>query len=190
MRKKKTFMGMAIIIAMLVLGVGYAAVNGVTLFVSGTSNIKANADFSVDFVTDHTIGVSSNAEVDWNDGKVKVVSGAYTDTQHATMTVYLDSTTRSVHAIYKIKNNSPELAANVATTISTPFGENHKDYFTAETKLYTDEECTQELATDTKLGPNAEIYLKVTVSLAKLPVNDISNATFEVTVNATPVENN
>ena len=47
MKKKKTFMGMAIIIAILVLGVGYAAVEGVDLFVTGTANIKANAVFPI-----------------------------------------------------------------------------------------------------------------------------------------------
>ena len=39
-----------------------------------------------------------------------------------------------------------------------------------------------------KIAPGNVIYLKVDASLKKLPANDISNATFNVTINAEPAD--
>jgi hypothetical protein len=125
MRKRKTFIGMFIIIAILILGVGYAAINGIELFVNGTANVKANADFTVEYDTEHTVALSTTEKVEWTSGDVAVVSGEYTDSTSATMTVYLDSTHRNASAVYKIVNKSQELKATVDANVSSEISGNN-----------------------------------------------------------------
>ncbi len=190
MKKRKTFMGMIIIISILVLGVGYAAINGVELFVNGTANITANADFSVEYDTSHTIGLSTTSTTSWDNGQVAVVAGTYTDTHNAIMTVHLDSTHRDAYAIYKIVNKSPELYAMLDSNVSSQIAANAAEYLTVSEELYSNADCTggSELDSNAKLAPGSVAYLKVQVNLSKLPIEDIGNATFTITVNATPVE--
>ena len=45
MQKRRTFTVMAILIAVLILGIGYAALTATTLNLNGTANVKANPDF-------------------------------------------------------------------------------------------------------------------------------------------------
>ena len=188
MKKRKTFLGMAIFIAILVLGVGYAAVSNITLNLTGTGNIKANADFSVVYDTSHTVGKSTNDTVEWatSDNRA-VVAGAYTSTTAATMTVYLDATHTSAYAIYKVDNDSAELSATLAANVTQISGTNAEYFNNITAVYYTDANCTTELGNN-KLAHGNSAYLKVTVSLAKTPVNDISGATFSVTTTATPQE--
>ena len=51
MKKRKTFIAMALVIAVLVLGVGYAAISNITLNVNGTANVTANADFKANLLS-------------------------------------------------------------------------------------------------------------------------------------------
>lgn len=194
MRKKKTFTGMIIFLAILVLGVGYATVSNVQLFVNGTANVKANADFSVEFDTSHEIKFSSSNLIDWesdseNTPETAVVAGEYTDTTSATMTVYLDSANRSAYAVYKIVNASGELKAKVAAEVSADFtGTTGEGYLEASTSLYTDEDCNSALAVDAEIEPSGVVYLKVQVDLIKLPVEDVIEADFTITVTGTPAD--
>lgn len=190
MKKRKTFVGMAIFLAVLVLGVGYAAVSGVELNLTGTANVKANADFSVLYDNTHTVALSTSDKVQWDDNtEYAVVAGAYdsNDQTKATMTVYLDSANRSAYAVYKIVNRSAELKATLTTEVSSQFEDTAANYLSASTELYSDEDCTVALGS-TELAPSGVAYLKVTVELTKLPVEDIVNAGFNITVDATPVD--
>ena len=189
MKKRKTFTGMAIFIAILILGVGYAAVSDISLNLTGTANVKANAEFSVEFDTGHTVVVTPNdTKVTWDQDDLRdVVVGKYTDDLNATMTVNLDSTHRTASAIYKIDNNSADLKATVTAAVTTDFADANADYLGVTTELYSDVDCETEL-NNTELAPGDSAYLKVTVSLTKLPVNDITNAQFNITTTAKPVE--
>lgn len=190
MRKKKTFIGMIILIAILVLGVGYAAISNVTLNLTGSANIKANANFSVEYDTSHTVGTSTNDTVEWatSDNRA-VVAGAYTSASLATMTVYLDATHSSAYAIYKVDNKSPELGATLTPAI-TQIGSPNNAYFNDVTAVYyTDSSCTTPLG-DNTLAHGASAYLKVTVSMKKSPINDVQSASFSVQTTAAPVEAN
>ena len=188
MRKKKTFIGMVILIAILVLGVGYAAVSNITLNLTGSANIKANADFSVVYDTTHTVVTSTNDTVEWatSDNRA-VVAGSYTDTTNATMTVYLDSTHKTAYAIYKVDNNSTELAATLAANV-TQIGSPNNAYFDTITAVYyTDANCTQALGNNA-LAHGQSAYLKVTVGYSHSPITDVTSASFSVTTTATPQE--
>ena len=107
MKRRRTFTVMFILIAVLVLGVGYAAIANVTLSINGTANVVADADFSVVFDTTHTVGLTAaSGQVNMGGTNYAPVAGSYTSTTAATMTVYLDKNHTEVSACYKIDNNS------------------------------------------------------------------------------------
>ena len=175
MKKRKTFIAMALVVAVLVLGVGYAAINNINLTVNGTGNVTANSDFTVAFDKAHTVVVTNGA------------AGTYTNDLTATMTVSLDSTNTVQTAVYKIDNKSAELSANLEATVSNVDTDLDK-YVNVTTALYSDAECTTVLS-----GPvakNETAYLKVTASLEKNPSQDVNNKTFTITVTASPVDAN
>ena len=175
MKKRKTFIAMALVIAVLVLGVGYAAISNITLNVNGTANVTANADFNVEFDTDHTVDVETGA------------AGAYTNTTTATMTVNLDSNTKTTSAIYKIDNTSSELSANLTAKVTND-DEGLNKYVAITSQLYSDADCTAELTGPIAKGTSA--YLKVTASITNNPSKDVADKKFTVTITAEPADAN
>lgn len=197
MQKRRTFTVMAILIAVLVLGIGYAAVSNITLNLNGTANVLANPDFTVVYDTTDTVQVSNTGTGstfvdDSVDPSVTrtVVTGAYTSTSVATMTVWFDNTHREATAIYKIDNNSSELGARLAATITNVDANgSNEDYFDpVEATYYSDSSCTTALTSSDIIEHGESAWLKVTVRLAKSPLNNISGATFTVVTTATPEE--
>ena len=186
MKKKRTFIVMIILIAVLVLGVGYAAISNVTLYLNGTANIVADADFTVVYDTSHSVGLTpSSGTVTLGGSNYAPVAGAYTDTTHATMTVYLDKNNTSVSACYKIDNNSTAIAAAITPSV-TQVGSPNANYFgTITTGLYSDSGCSTALSGNLAAGASA--YLKVIVPKGSTePAQDVTGATFSVTITATP----
>ena len=89
-----------------------------------------------------------------------------------------------------VKNANPSngLAASLSADVTQISDATASAYFgdiTAD--FYSDSSCTALLG-NTKLNGGDTAYLKVTVSLAKTPINDITSATFSVTTTATPEE--
>lgn len=178
MKKRKTFIGMALVLAILILGVGYAAINTVNLNINGTANVTANADFKVVFDEQDAIEVNGGA------------SGAaaqYTGELTATMTVSLDSTNTEQTAVYKIDNNSSELSATLVANVTNDDTTLNK-YVNVETQLYADENCTQAL--NGPVAKDESAYLKVTATLVNNPAQDVQGKTFTVTVTANPADAN
>ncbi len=62
MKKKNTFTAMVILIAVLLLGIGYAAISNITLIVNGNANIVADSDFDVEFDTRNSTHVPKGEE--------------------------------------------------------------------------------------------------------------------------------
>lgn len=176
MKKRKTFIGMAIVLAILILGVGYAAINNVNLVVNGTANVTANADFNVEFDQDHTVVVT---------GGTTGAAGAYTGALTATMTVNLDSANTEQTAVYKIDNNSTELSATLDAAVTNDDTTLNK-YVTITSQLCSDADCTTTLNGAVAKGTSA--YLKVTATLVNNPSQDVTNKQFTVTVSATPAD--
>ena len=192
MKRRKTYIVMAVLLAVLVLGIGYAAVLDIELNIGGTANINANFDFDVVFDTSHTITYSS---VTGNDASI---SGSYTDTENATLSVTLDTDNRELFAIFKVDNNSDELSATLdpyVTQITVDENdETVSQYFgTITAVFYTDASCTagNELSTN-KVAAGSSAYLKVTVpmSTTDIPVDDVVGAEFNVQITASPAEIN
>lgn len=194
MQRRRTFTVMAILLAVLVLGVGYAAVSAVTLTLNGRANVNANFDFTVEFDTTHTVLVdpASNVTTTPEGGTAHpICAGAYTDEENATMTVWFDKDHTSATALYKIdnKNATGGLAATLGVDVTAVSGAN-ADYFTEpEYRLCVDSSCNTEFNTSSgKLAAGQSVYLEVTIELAKAPLNDIENATYSVELTATPAE--
>ncbi len=193
MQKRRTFTVMAILIAVLILGIGYAAISATNITLNGTANVKANADFTVVYDTTHTVAVSNTGTGSTFDdeGTTRtVVTGAYTSTSVATMTVWLDNTHRQATAIYKIDNNSSELSASLAATVTDvdANGLNEEFFLPVEATYYSDASCTTPLVSGDVVTAGHSAYLKVVVELAKTPLDDIAGATFTVVTTATPEE--
>jgi len=195
MQKRRTFTVMAILIAVLILGVGYAAITTDPLNLNGTVNVKANADFTVVYDTNHQVAVSNTGtgstfvDTDVTPNVTRtVVSGAYSSTTLATMTVWLDYTHREATAIYKIDNKSSELKASLTANITNiAEGEVEEGFFDpVEAAFYSDASCSTPLTSGDTIGPGQSAYLKVTVRLAKTPLDDITGATFNIVTTATP----
>ena len=186
MKKKRTFTIMAILIAVLVLGVGYAAIADINLNITGTANIVADSDFSVEFDTTHTILVDpSSGTVTLNNVSHPVAAGTYTDKDDATMTVFLDKDHTSGSACYKIDNKSTSLNATITPTVTQISNPNNAYFGTITTALYSDAACSTALSGSVAHGSSA--YLKVTVPKgASEPAQDVTGASFSVSITASP----
>ena len=186
MKKKRTFTVMAIIIAVLVLGIGYAAIADIPLNITGTANIVADSDFSVEFDTAHTVLVDpSSGTVTLNNASHPIVAGTYSDKDDATMTVYLDKDHTSGSACYKIDNKSTSLNATITPTVTQISSPNNAYFGTITTALYSDSACSTALSGSVAHGSSA--YLKVTVPKgASEPAQDVTGASFSVSITASP----
>lgn len=186
MNQRKTYIVMIILIAVLILGVGYAAISNITLNLNGTANIVADSNFSVEYDTNHTVGLNpSSGTVTMNGNNYAPVAGSYTNAITATMTAYLDSNHTSVSACFKIDNKSDSLAASITPSI-TPIASPNDAYFgTITTGLYSDSNCST--AFTGNLAAGSSVYLKVTVPKGNAnPTADVTGASFNITITAEP----
>lgn len=161
MKSKKTLMTLGVIVAVLVLGVGYAAITDINLNINGTAAATPSDDnFSVIFTgTPSTSG--------------DTVSASITDDLTATMTVTgLTTTGDTATASYTIKNASEELSATVEQGTIT---NDNETYFEVTTDWTT-----------TTLAADGSKTVTVTVKLIKTPIEDQS-ATFTIPFTATAV---
>lgn len=170
MKKRTGIIG--VLIAILVLGIGYAAVSGVDLLVNGTANVKVDdANFKVHY------DQSANPTITMGDGVVNTatVTATYTDDLHATINV--DGFTKrgdKVTVVYTIVNESEDIDA----TLSSPeIGEFDTEYFNVTATL-----GKEELA---KGGDTTT--LTVVVEAIKTPTVDDVSTNINITVPADPV---
>lgn len=166
MKNKKMFLGTSLLIAVLMLGIGYAAINNIVLNINGTSAAQANQDnFKVKF-SDDSIAVSD---------PLKVVASK-TDDNNATISVSgLTAKGDTATATYTIKNVSPDLSASIAVPTITVSNE---EYF----KVTTDWTSAKVVAKDNS------VTVTVTVELIKTPITEDPESTVTLTFDASPVQ--
>lgn len=167
MRNKKTFIGLALFVAVLVLGVGYAAVTN-NLIISGTANATvSDANFVVEFDTTVEPTVTKSRET-------AEVTASITDTK--TATIMIDGFTAkgdTATATYKIKNASPsDLSAQLSATPSST-NEDFKVEYSFE---------------ETEIAKDAFTTVTMTVTLEKTPIDQDINATVSLDITATAVQ--
>ena len=153
MRKRKMILGLGMLASVLVLGVGYAVVSEQTLNVTGDATVKA-----------HTMNVIfTGATIDGGNENTALI----TDGLNATIDVKsLSKIGDEVTATYTIKNNEPDLDAEVSQISATV---DKQEYFTVST---VDAACIQKEKTGT---------VQVIVRLIKMPIEG-SDATTSVNV--------
>lgn len=163
MKKKRTLLGLALLVAVLILGVGYAALTSIDLDLTGTVNVSpSDANFKVVW----SEGTPANTE----DSVSVVGSKSVTFTVNSLKAVGSTAT-----ATFKIKNNS---GAGINAIVSVPTieeGDENADYFTVTTN-YGDSAIT--------LAPTEDKEVTVTVTLDKAPVDEDITGTFTITLKA------
>lgn len=164
MKNKKVFIGVFLVLAVLTLGIGYAAISDITLNINGTASAKpSNDNFKVLF-TDDEITVSDAAKV----------TATKTDDLNATITVKdLTAKGDKVTATYTMKNDSPDLSASIALPTIT---NSNEEYF----NVTTDWQAAKTVASGNT------VTVTVTVELVKTPVADEQTANVNLAFVASP----
>lgn len=162
MKNKKTFVGIALLIVVLVLGIAYATTT-INLTITG----KASANFDPENYKVAFTGVTTKS----GDGTVEATAAERATT--ATLNVSgLTTTGDTAVATFEVQNYSSELASDIAVTTEELTGEN-AGYFTIDAEL-----------DKTTLEKEGKAIVTVTVELAKTPIEAVE-ATINVILTAT-----
>ena len=161
--------GLVLLIAVLLVAIGYAAITTVSLNINGTANATAEQkNFSVIFSGTPEVSDPEKVTATLNEADAKKIS--------ATMNVEgLSAKGDTVTATYTIENTSADLSAVLsATTTNT-----NTEYFTV----------TQNIAKGT-IGHGEKTTITVTVELIKTPIEAGQEATIGVKIDANPQQPN
>ena len=169
MKSKKTILGIVLLIAILLLGIGYAAITDVTLNINGTADATANTDNFIVKFTSATKGTNCTlAEVSSSDPNGRT----------ATMNVSgLQTAGDTATATFVVTNESLDLKAALAVTTQTMGGTN-PDYFDVKATIADN---------TTSVDPSGTRTVTVTVTLKETIIAD-KTATINVQLSATPEE--
>ena len=174
MSKTKKIIVAIIIIAILLIGIGYAALSNITLNISGNASAIANqANFIVEFTGTPTTEITKVVTPVENVTATATAAIDPSDATKATINVTnLTAKGDTVVAIYTIKNTSKDLAAQLtAITTST-----NNDY-TVTPKLGKN-----------YLKPNEETTVTATIVLDKTPITTDITETIGLKVEAKPIQ--
>lgn len=169
MKNKKTFIVVALVIAVLLIGIGYAVISDLTLTISGTASAQANPDnFDVKFTGEPTKG---------GQGTTTATIDKATDPKGRTATINVTGLTAkgdTATATYTVTNASKDLTADLSVEVTT---NSNSTYF----------KVTPELAQES-ITAGTETTVTVTVELLKTPVTADESANITVTLTASPVQ--
>lgn len=150
MKNKKTFACIALLIVVLVIGIGYAAITD-SLEITGTATATPN---------DENFKVVFTGETTADEG---VIATAVADAKTATLDVTgLTTKDQSKTATFTIQNKSDELKALV--DVKTETIEN-SEFFSIDATVAN---------ASAELAPNGTTTVTVKVTLNKTPINDVS----------------
>lgn len=159
--------GLVLLIAVLLVAIGYAAITTVQLRINGNANATANPDnFTVRFSGTPTVSDADKVEATLNPN----------DQLQATMNVSkLSAKGDTATATYTIENTSADLSAVLSATTTN----SNTEYFNV----------TQNIAKAT-IGHGETTTITVTVELIKTPITDGIESTIGVTIDANPQQPN
>ena len=163
MNKTSKIIVTSVIIAILLLGVGYAAIQNITLTIAGTAAADPNqANFKVMFSGTPTVSDEN------------YVAAAITDDINATMSVTgLTKKGDVVSATYTVQNASEDLSADLKISTTN----NNTEFFTLSSEI-----------AKTSLIAGEATTVTVTVEVTKTPIKESVNATIGVQIEAMPVQ--
>lgn len=166
MKNKKIFIVVALLIAVLLLGIGYAAISNITLTISGKATATpADANFVVRFAETPYPSVSDGTKV----------TAERTDDKTATLNVTgLTAKGDTVTATYTIENASADLTADLSAAVTN---NSNDTYF----------KVTPTLA-KSSITAGTETTVTVEIELVKTPVETDVSSNITVTLTAKPVQ--
>lgn len=175
MKQKRTFVTLLLVIAILCLGIGYAAITGMPLTITGSAKAEVgNGQVDVEFV-------AGEDNID-KDTKVTAASVDTSDPTKASFTVEgLTATNETVTVTYTIKNNSTDIPA----TLQTPSIEwTNKEWFDVTAQYSSPNIAKKGTTGDTQT-------VTVSVKLLKAPVTTVdaaaaSDSSITLTLQAEP----
>ena len=163
MNKTSKIIVTSVIIAILLLGVGYAAIQNITLTIAGTAAADPNqANFKVMFSGTPTVSDEN------------YVAAAITDDINATMSVTgLTKKGDVVSATYTVQNASEYLSADLKISTTN----NNTEFFTLSSEI-----------AKTSLIAGEATTVTVPVEVTKTPIKESVHATIGVQIEAMPVQ--
>lgn len=167
MKKKRTGI-LGVLLAVLALGIGYAAVNAITLTITGSGTITSTDDnFTVEYTSVAVANKSSNVTTTQS---VSGETGTFTVTGMTKKGDYAEFT-------FTITNSSQGLSAVLGTpAIASGY---NSEYFTVTS-------TTNSPTTLTSTGATNTTTQTVRVEAAKTPTADQTSGTITITLQATP----
>lgn len=164
MKRRNTYVGLVLLVAVLMLGIGYAAMSNITLNITGSASaVVDDENFKVLFV--------GTPEVSSSD-----VTATITDDHNATLNVTgLNAKGDKATVTYTVKNASEDLSASIAVP---NISNSNSEYFTVTTDMNTQKTLVA--------GDNTTIT--VTVELIKTPVDADQTANINISLVASPVQ--
>ena len=163
MKKTSKIIITILLLMVLLIGIGYAAIQNITLNITGTAEAApSQSNFKVMFSGEPT--VSDEA----------YVVATITDDIHATINVEgLTEKGQMVSATYTVQNVSTDISADLSVSTTN----NNPEYFTLSSQI-----------AKTSLIAGEATTLTVTVELTKVPITDEVTSTIGVQLIAMPVE--
>ena len=148
MRRNTKIVGGILLVAIVLVTVGYAAITNIDLKINGTAKSEASqANFVVELI-----------EEPITSGKGTTIATINSDRTTGKITVTeLNAKGDTATAIYKVKNKSKDLSADLSAKATS----SNEDYFEVICKL-----------DETTLKPDEETIMTVTVKLLKTPIDE------------------
>ena len=174
MSKQKKLIATVVVVAILLMGIGYAALTATTLTIGGSATATAEQDnFKVYYTGVATKSTDANV----------AVAVASEDT-HAEVTITgLTAAGNKEYAILEITNasNGVDAESVVVTTDGVDSA-----YFDIEAEMC---DASGNAISDNSLAVGAKTYVKVSAELLKTPTGEDVSTTIDVLLTATPKAN-
>ena len=168
--KKTLQIVLIVLVAVLTLGIGYAAISAVNLIINGGATANpSDTNFKVKFLKETGVTPKITSE-DGGAGDIDVTS----DTTATFNITGLDAVGESAVANFKVKNESNNVGAEISLSVTN----SNSEYFKVT-----------ETIQDNKLQAGEETTATVKVEMIKTPINNAVTTSITATLIATPLEN-
>jgi len=168
--KKTLQIVLIVLVAVLTLGIGYAAISAVNLIINGNATANpSDTNFKVKFLKETGVTPKITSEYGGT-GDIDVTS----DTTATFNITGLDAVGESAVANFKVKNESNNVGAEISLSVTN----SNSEYFKVT-----------ETIQDNKLQAGEETTATVKVEMIKTPINNAVTTSITATLIATPLEN-
>ena len=170
MRKKSKIVLLFLVVAVLILGIGYAAIENITLNILGTAK---GATFQENFTVKFS-GKPIVQKVDVKQPDLATINASVTNDNNAALNILgLTAKGDTITATYVIQNTSDDLSAELSARISNSNPEYFDITHSFESQIIENGEATK---------------ITVTVELIKTPITESEISTVGIQIVAEPIQ--